>query len=81
MIVAPRVIVDQVPAWITINGIAYRLKELPLPAEIKHLDNWSAWEPKPAKSGNGYFWNDAAAPDWEIRRRLNLSLRLSFVSI
>lgn len=66
--------------WITINGIPYRLRELPVPDDIKALDDWSDWEPKAC--GNGYLLNYAAAPLSEVRRRIRvLAESLSSIAI
>ncbi len=69
-IVGRKISIDQTPGHITINGIYYALSELPVPASIKQLDDWSAWEPKPC--GEGFAYNYAAAPAWEVRRRMKL---------
>ena len=69
-IVGKKISIEDTPGHVTINGILYRLSELPLPDAIKQLDDWSAWEPKPC--GEGFAYNYAAAPDWEVRRRMKL---------
>ena len=67
-IVGRKVLMSKTPGWVTINGIYYRLRELPVPDEIKALDDWSDWEPKKWK--NGYLFNNAAAPESERQRRV-----------
>jgi hypothetical protein len=69
-IVAEKIGIELSPGWVTINGIHYRLSELPVPESIKKLDDWSDWEPK--RYGNGFAFNYAAAPAWEARRRMKL---------
>lgn len=69
-IVGKKVTIDRSPSWVEVNGISYDLKELPVPADIKALDDWSIWEPKPCESG--LLWGIAAAPEYELRRRLKL---------
>jgi hypothetical protein len=56
--------------WITINGIDYRLHELPISDDIKALNNWSDWEPKPCEGG--FVFGPLAAPEHEVRRRVRL---------
>lgn len=70
MIVGKKIGIELTPGQITINGIWYHIRELPVPDSIKQLDNWSAWEPKPC--GEGFAYNYAAAPKWEVRRRMKL---------
>lgn len=70
LIIGKKVVVDRSPSWVTIDGIHFRLRQLPVPDAIRQLDVWSDWEPK-ACSG-GYVFGDAAAPDWEVRRRKRL---------
>lgn len=69
-IVGKKIVVERTPGHVTINGIFFRLSELPVPDAIKKLDDWSAWEPKPC--GDGLAYNYAAAPGWEVRRRMKL---------
>lgn len=69
-IVGKKIRIDQAPGWLIINGIYYRLGELPVPEEIKKLDDWSDWEPKPCFGG--FAFNYAAAPEWNVRKRLKL---------
>ncbi len=54
--------------WITINGIRYRLDELPVPDDIKALNDWSLWEPKACDGG--FVYGPLAAPEHEVRRRV-----------
>lgn len=70
-IVAEKVVINGAVDWITINGISYRLREFPVPDDIKALGYWSDWEPKPC-GANGLIFGDLAAPDWERRRRIRL---------
>lgn len=54
--------------WIAINGINYRLAELPIPDDIKALNDWSGWEPKAC--AGGFVFGPLAAPEHEVRRRM-----------
>lgn len=66
-IVGKKILIEHSLGDITINGIWYRLSELPVPDDIKNLDDWSAWKAKPC--GQGFAYNYASAPEWESRRR------------
>ncbi len=70
-IVATKVFLDGTVDWVRINGIPYRLRDLPIPDDIKALGSWSDWEPKPCGL-NGLVFGDLAAPEWELRRRIRL---------
>jgi len=59
--------------WVTINGIYYRLDELPIPEDIKALNDWSGWEPKSCEGG--FVFGDLAAPEHEVRRRVRVLAR------
>lgn len=52
---------------IIIDGISYRIDELPLPNAIKALNDWSEWEPKHVP--NGRVYGALAAPDHVVRKR------------
>lgn len=69
-IVGNRIGIEKTPGQVTINGIWFRLSELPVPEPIRKLDDWSAWEPKPCS--DGFAYNYEAAPEWEVRRRMKL---------
>lgn len=69
-IVASKVQICRDPNWVIMNGIHYRLRDLPVPPEIKALADWSEYEPK--KCGNGYLFNSAAAPIEEVERRVEV---------
>ena len=70
-IVASNIALDGSVDWLTINGISYRLREFPVPDEIKALDCWSDWEPKPC-GPDGLVFGALAAPASELRRRIRL---------
>lgn len=55
---------------VVINGIYYRIPELPLPDAYKAFADWSQWEPMDV--GDGYVYGAGAAPEWEVRRRIRL---------
>lgn len=59
--------------WVTINGINYRLSELPIPNDIKALNDWSGWEPKACDEG--FVFGPLAAPEHEVRRRVRVLAR------
>lgn len=69
-IVGRKVSIAHTPGGIVINGIYYDLDELPVPESIKQLNDWSDWEPQPC--GDGFAYNYAAAPNWEVRRRMKI---------
>jgi hypothetical protein len=71
LIVADKVAINGGVHWIVINGISYHLREFPVPEDVKALDYWSDWEPKPC-GPNGLILGDLAAPVWERRRRIRL---------
>lgn len=56
--------------WFTVNGISYRFREFPFPEDIKALDDWSDWPPKPCGQ-DGLVFGDLAAPDWVLRQRIH----------
>ncbi len=66
-LIGKAVSIDRFLNWVTINGISYRIRELPLPADIKTLEDWSGWEPKAVSKG--FVFGSLAAPEWEVRRR------------
>lgn len=69
-IIGRKVEIEGEPGRISINGVGYDLRELPVPDSIKSLDDWSTWEPKQA--GDGFVYGSAAAPAGEVRRRMKL---------
>lgn len=79
-IVGRKIMVDRHWGWISIDGIPYRLRELPVPDHIKALDDWSEWEPKAC--GDGYAFNYHAAPRSVVRRRIRaLAEYLSSIAV
>lgn len=63
--------VEHEPVGFWVNGLHYRLSELPLPGEIAALDDWSDWTPKPVGK-HGFVYGSLAAPKSEVRRRVRL---------
>lgn len=55
---------------VIMNGIRYRLNELPVPDDIKALGDWSEWEPKAVDGG--FIYGSLAAPSEEVRRRTRI---------
>lgn len=72
-LIAKEIVLKPFRFGIAMNNIAYRLRELPVPEEIKALDDWSDWEP--LITDRGTFYNCAAAPKWECRRRMKILAR------
>lgn len=69
-IMGKKIEIEREPGRVSINGVSYNLRELPVPESIKCLDDWSTWEPK--QSGDGFVYGSAAAPVGEVRRRMKL---------
>ncbi|MFZ2538222.1 MAG: hypothetical protein WAX04_04905 [Oscillospiraceae bacterium] len=69
-ILAKEIIYHRTPNRLAINGIYYKLNELPVPDEIKALDDWSDFEP--IEMDYGYLYCALAAPDEEVARRLQV---------
>jgi len=67
-LIAKEIVLNRYQFGIEMNSIGYRLRELPVPDTIKALDDWSDWEPK--FIGHGMIFGGAAAPRWEVRRRV-----------
>lgn len=55
----------------TIDGIYYRLKELPVPEQLKMLDDRPIWNPDADNDGDDSH-DYVEPPEWEIRRRMKL---------
>lgn len=55
---------------VIMNGIRYRLNELPVPDKIKALGDWIEREPKAIDGG--FVYGSSAAQSEEVRRRTRI---------